>query len=218
MIKDLIFSNVNNVVVADGQFPKSVIIKNILKNANTIICCDGAINNLIKYNIIPNYIVGDCDSISSRIADKYNTKIITIKDQNSNDLTKAIHFAKKLKLDNIIIMGATNLREDHSLANISLLSSYATLFKKIIMISDYGVFTPLIDSKILLNSFFGQQISFFTFEFNAEVTCLELKWPLKNFQFTYFYSGTLNEATSNILQIESKGSILIYQVFSENKT
>lgn len=217
MIKNCIFDNKFNVILADGQFPSSKEILNILATASTIICCDGAINNLIKHNIEPNYIIGDCDSFSSEIQDKYKNKIIIIKDQNYNDLTKAVNFAKELKLDNIVIIGATNLREDHSIANISLLITYAKDFKKIIMLSDYGIFTPLINSTITLNSFIGQQISFFTFDANSEVTCLELKWPLRNFKFVNFYSGTLNEANTNNLHIESKGNILIYQAFSENK-
>ncbi|HMT03878.1 MAG TPA: thiamine diphosphokinase, partial [Burkholderiales bacterium] len=117
----------HNVIIADGLFPKNKYLKNLILTSNSIICCDGAINKLIKHNVEPHYIIGDCDNLNPIIQSKFANKIIKITEQNSNDLTKAINFAKKLKLDNIIILGATGLREDHTIANIALLADYIKL-------------------------------------------------------------------------------------------
>ena len=135
-----------NIILAHGEFPQDKYLQGLLLNqininagihknnidnaSRVLICCDGAIENLIKYPNYyePNYIIGDCDSIDSATRHKYKDKIITITNQDINDLTKAIELAYTLGLEDIIILGATGLREDHSLANIALLTTYVSKF------------------------------------------------------------------------------------------
>ena len=51
------------VIVANGDFPFHKEPLLILQDANTIICCDGAVNHLVKNGMEPHYILGDMDSI-----------------------------------------------------------------------------------------------------------------------------------------------------------
>ena len=82
------------VVIANGAYPTHVIPAGIVENATYIVCCDGAANNLIARGIIPNAIVGDLDSLSDENKVRFSDIIVEIKEQESNDLTKA----KKCKL------------------------------------------------------------------------------------------------------------------------
>ena len=82
----------NTVILANGNFPKHKKPLKILKEAETIICCDGAINKLDELNIIPNQIIGDMDSITKKLKDKYRDQLIEIQSQNENDLRKAINW------------------------------------------------------------------------------------------------------------------------------
>ncbi len=70
------------------------------------------------------------DSIPGDLREKYAGKIITIKDQEINDLTKAVYFAQNVGQEEIVILGATGLREDHTLGNISLLADYMPHFRR----------------------------------------------------------------------------------------
>ena len=68
--------NSNSIVIlANGDFPNHLIPLNFLKKQNKILCCDGAVDKLIKYNIQPDIIIGDMDSISTK-SKKINKDII----------------------------------------------------------------------------------------------------------------------------------------------
>jgi thiamine pyrophosphokinase len=201
-----------NLIIADGRFPKTKYLQSLLTVATKIIACDGAVVRLIKHGIPPNYIIGDCDSITANIYQQFSQIIIKDSDQNSNDLTKAVNLAVKLQLDNVVILGATGLREDHTIANIVLLVEFYQSIKHITMISDYGIFT-VHQGVANITTIKGQQISLFAPLDGTTVNCKELKWPLTNYSFKLWNSGTLNEATGNNLTIKSNKPIIVYRAF-----
>ena len=51
------------VILANGEFPTHEIPLQILNEADFIICCDGASQNLLDYGLKPNLIIGDLDSV-----------------------------------------------------------------------------------------------------------------------------------------------------------
>ena len=200
--------NEYHVILANGEFPHHTYLHNMIINAQSIICCDGAVNKLIQHNII-----GDCDSLHPNIQKKYADKITTITDQSSNDLAKALNLAKEtLKIKHIIILGATGLREDHTLGNIALLLYYLDKFATISMISDFGIFTPHHSSSTLL-TMPGQQISFFSLNIDNSFSCEELKWPLRQLKLNAWNSGTLNEATGERLTVHVTHPAIVYRAF-----
>ena len=54
------------VILANGDFPSHPISLGKLQDAQTIICCDGAVNHLVKNGMEPHYILGDMDSIDHK--------------------------------------------------------------------------------------------------------------------------------------------------------
>ena len=132
----------------------------LLKEAKTIIACDGAKKTLYEKGIHPDAIVGDLDSIPAGLRERYADRIHHVEDQEINDLTKSVRFAHTQGYREVLILGATGLREDHTLGNISLLMDYAHLFKRVEMLSDYGLFTPILETTTFA-SYPGQQISIF---------------------------------------------------------
>ena len=115
---------------------------------------------LYEKGIHPNAIVGDLDSIPADLRKRYADRIHHVEDQEINDLSKSIRFAHAQGYREVLILGATGLREDHTLGNISLLMEYAPLFKRVEMLSDYGLFTPILETTTFA-SYPGQQISIF---------------------------------------------------------
>ncbi len=109
----------NCVVVANGRFPQTALPLHLLHQASVVIACDGAVEALDKAGITPTAIVGDLDSIPSRFREQYADRIHIVEDQEINDLTKSVRFAHRSGQQEILILGATGLREDHTLGNIS---------------------------------------------------------------------------------------------------
>lgn len=200
------------VVVANGSFPQTELPLYYLRKASVIIACDGAIHALHNNGFEANAIIGDLDSIPMILHQLYAGRIYQIKDQETNDLTKAIHFAHETGNTEVLILGATGLREDHTLGNISLLMDYVPLFTRIEMMSDYGVFTPLLQSATL-ESTPGQQISLFSLVPEGEISVSGLRWPLDKRKFTAWWQGTLNEATDTVFTVtlSRQAKVMVYR-------
>ena len=200
------------VILADGQFPTKESLLKELKEAEFLVVCDGAITYLDELNIKPNFIVGDLDSISNELKEKYSSKLVHIAEQMSNDLSKAFHYALFLGYKEFTILGATGKREDHALANISLLSVYHKKCDFVIMKDDYGEFT-IHTTPFTMDCAKGEQISIFSLNPSAKLTSKGLMYPLKQLSLPIWANGTLNEALGDSFSLESneESEIIIYK-------
>lgn len=134
--------------------------------------------------------------------------------QNTNDLSKTFFYCLELGFKEFIILGATGKREDHTIANISLLPKLAKECKSIVMKSDYGEFRVFL-TPCKINSLKGQQISIFCFNKDVKLTSRGLKYQLSSMCLLSLYSGTLNEATNNYFYVSSNTptEIIIYKAY-----
>lgn len=204
-------TKVDAVILANGDFPKHEIPLTILKNSDYIVCCDGAVDKLTPTGLYPQAIVGDCDSLSEENWIKYTNIIHQIKEQETNDLTKSVRFCIEQGKKNIIILGATGSREDHTIANISLLADYLEYTSDICMISDYGIFNA-IEKSSSFQSIPKQQISIFSLS-PTPLTVENLKYPIKNRILTNWWQATLNKALSYDFKIITSAETIIFRAF-----
>lgn len=191
------------VILAEGDFPTHEFPLGILSKCDKVICCDGAANTFINIGKMPMATIGDGDSIDSELKNKLN--FIFVPDQETNDLTKAINYAKDLGYKNIAIIGATGKRECHTIGNISLLMEYKRMGLNVTMFTDYCSIFPCKDY-ICIDSKVGQQISIINFG-ATNLTSEGLKYPI--YDFTALWQGTLNECTSNKCSIKADGEFLV---------
>lgn len=196
------------VVVANGKFPEHEIPLNILANADIVVCCDGATANVDRLGIIPTAIVGDLDSLTSFLKIQYADKLHHDPDQNTNDLTKAIKWCLSRNYANIDIVGATGLREDHTLGNIGLLPLYARMGARVRMLSDNGIIIPLLESQSI-DSFVGQQVSIFSPNNLTKITSTKLKYSLDSGVLNEYWMGTLNESLGENFTLDFDSGPLI---------
>ena len=160
----------------------------------------------------PHYILGDLDSIDEDLKNKYKDRIITLPDQDENDLRKSIFWVEENGGIKVDILGATGKRNDHSLSNIFIQLQFPTSLK-CTLITDYGYFKT-IEGTDEFQSFKGQQVSLFSTDPEIEITSRNLKYSLISTRITELYSGSLNESVNeNFTLCISHGKILVYQVF-----
>jgi len=100
------------IILANGSFPVHATPFASLHNAKRIICCDGAAQNLLNAGLEPDFIIGDLDSVSDEIKQRFASVLIHQAEQETNDLTKAVHFCIENNWTEITILGATGKRED----------------------------------------------------------------------------------------------------------
>ena len=210
-----LIQNFKTIVLANGDFPKHKIPLGFLHNAEQIICCDGAAQNLLNQGLTPDFIIGDMDSVSEEIKKQYSSILLHLAEQETNDLTKAVHFCLENNRTEITILGTTGKREDHTLGNLSLLTDYAEK-ANIQMLTDYGVFTPLLKTSTM-ESYPGEQISIFSLNPETVFSFKDLVYPVQNRKLTSWWQGTLNEAEKDSFTIEfNKGEVLVFREYKVN--
>lgn len=206
------------VIVANGLFPSREESLTYLREASVLIACDGAAETLLAKGFRPTAIVGDLDSLPDEIRYSSVCEVRHFEEQMTNDLTKSVSFAHEKGYKRILILGATGLREDHTLGNISLLTNYIDLFERVEMMSDFGVFIP-IKTSTRFHSRVGEQISIFCITPQVELTTSGLRWDVTNRRFECWWQGTLNEALGAEFSIsfEGEGRIVVYKAFDDCK-
>lgn len=203
------------VIIANGAFPQRAGLIEVLKQADFLICCDGAIQNLDDYQIYPNLIIGDLDSIPSALRKKYEQVLHFNPDQYTNDLTKAVCFAQEQGFSSIKILGATGKRDDHTLGNLSLLLLYAQN-TDVELLTDYGKWIAVFKDAVF-DSFKGQQVSVFSANPETEIYSENLRYPLSGMKLKYLWTGTLNESCGDQFSLRfDKGELIVFRSFKES--
>lgn len=199
------------VILADGNYPEVPEPLSLLSRVACVACCDGAADAYLSKGKVPHAIVGDGDSLSVESRKRYSDIFHIVSDQETNDLTKTFNFLFNQGKRCIALLGATGRREDHTLANISLLIEYMHRGAHVRMYTDYGLFIPCNGTSVF-SSFPGQQVSIFNFG-SREMHADGLRYPL--FDFGNWWQGTLNESVDNQFTISAKGDYLVFLTYKK---
>ena len=196
------------ILVLNGKLFKKSKLTLFLKDYSKIICVDGAANKVINANMKPDYIIGDLDSISRINLVKYKNKIIELKDQNYNDLQKALNWLKNNGTSNIDVIGFDGKRADHMINNFNIIIDDINNFN-IKIITERGTFYT-VDKKMTFNNILNKSVSLFNKNPNNQISSKGLKYELKDRILLNMYEGTLNLAIQNDISLTTKHKILIF--------
>ena len=196
------------VILCDGAFPTEPYPLFLLDSADAVVCCDGALEKLLAHNpsARPAAVIGDMDSLSASLQEQYASLVVKVDEQDFNDQTKAMRYVLKHypEATDITILGATGLREDHTIGNLGLLMEYTRLFdlgeRRVSAVSDYGTAFAITDS-CDLHLGEGRRISLFSADNSLRITSTGLKWPLDDVVFDAWWKATLNRTTEPIVSL-----------------
>lgn len=203
----------NICIILNGKIKNYDYIKDIINknNYDYIICADGGANHSYKMGIIPDYIIGDLDSISSKIIDFYKSKDVKFEKfpskKDETDTEICIYLASKLNAKEIDFIGALGGRIDHMIANINLLYYVRSkgIFTRII--SEKEDIYIAIDEEISINGDIGDTISVIPLNGDAKgVTLKQLEYPLNNYNMKF----SVPLGISNVM-LDKKCSIKVEQ-------
>ena len=183
------------IIIANGRSPEKQTVNYFVKKGfSTIICADGGANSAMKLGIIPHYIIGDLDSIKKETIKYYKNKV-TIKKykrQNDTDVEKCLKFAIKNGYEEVVLLGVTGDRLDHTICNLGIVIKFYQKIK-ISLIAEKSILVPT-NKFIKLISKAGETISIYAFNNTTKITSKGLKYKLNN---THLPFGE-RESTSNV--------------------
>ena len=132
-------------------------------------------------------------------------------------MTKAVQFCIKKGFKDLVILGATGLREDHAIGNISLVAQYAEEVN-VQMVTNHGIFRSIKKTSEFI-SFPGQQVSIFPLNSETRIISKNLRYPLDEVRFDAWWKGTLNESLADtfLLEMEEGESVIVFQTHQPKK-
>lgn len=196
------------VILCNGLFPSEPYPLYLLDSAEGVVCCDGALNKLLAHNpsARPLAVVGDMDSLPPEQQNAFRDILVAVAEQDDNDLTKAMSWVLREhpEVQDIVILGATGLREDHTVGNLGLLMEYTRLLplgeRKVSLVSDFGTAFAITGS-CDLHLGEGRRFSFFTADNSLKVTSTGLQWPLDDVVFDAWWKASLNRTTDPVVSL-----------------
>ena len=198
------------IIIANGRAPsKSVINFFKSKGYSTLICADGGANSAFKLGLVPDYIIGDLDSIFPETLKFYSDKstIIKVKRQNDTDVEKCLKFAIRKKFTEALLLGVTGDRLDHTICNLGIVIKFYQKIKCNI-VAENSYLTPT-DKTIILKSKAGETISIYAFDKQTKITSTGLKYHLRNSSLPFGEKeSTSNVAIKNQVKLIVKGGII----------
>jgi len=102
-----------------GNRPLSSKVIELAKNS-LVVAADAGADRLLKFNIVPDWIIGDLDSVSEKTITKLEDWTITNKDIQKTDLEKAVDYAFAKGVKDVVIVGWEGGRIDHTLATLGM--------------------------------------------------------------------------------------------------
>jgi thiamine pyrophosphokinase len=204
----------NILIAADGTWPRKAIWKPLVDNCQIVIACDGAIVQLLQNDIIPDYVIGDLDSIPSEIIESQikslDITVIPMLNQNSSDLSKALKYCQNLTAKRIDVIGVEGGRLDHQIgAYFSLCEQNSNA---ILHLDEWSIRLVMEEGLTIDSIEKGKNISLFAIGSVEDVNISGVKWPLIMKQLTAGTSGLHNESTGEKIQVSHSGGDLLLLV------
>ena len=104
-------------VAGDRPLPATV---EDLANDALVIGADGGGERLLAAGIEPDVVVGDLDSLSAVAQKQFSDRLVRNSAPDSSDLEKAVAWARTEGADDIVVIGWSGGRLDHTLAALAL--------------------------------------------------------------------------------------------------
>ena len=104
-------------VAGDRPLPATV---EDLANDALVIGADGGGERLLAVGIEPDVVVGDLDSLSAVAQKQFSDRLVRDSAPDSSDLEKAVAWARTEGADDIVVIGWSGGRLDHTLAALAL--------------------------------------------------------------------------------------------------
>ncbi|EEH98184.1 thiamine pyrophosphokinase [Clostridium sp. 7_2_43FAA] len=202
------------IIVSGGEAPSKQLLLNEIKNSNLIIGADKGCEVLYNYNISPNYILGDFDSADKDIIKAMEVsgceKIKYKKEKDFTDTEIAFNLAVEKGAKEIVLLGGTGTRYDHSLSNLGLMLK-ALKMSIILKIIDDNNIIFLTDKSMILKGNKGDTISFHAYcECVKNLNICGSKYDLINYDLCLGDGlTTSNEFIGNDIKITFDSGILM---------
>lgn len=203
----------NRCVIIGGGDCSVELLKAHITLDDYVICADSGYDTAIKSDISPDLLIGDFDSIN--VIPENVSRITLPVEKDVTDSVAAFNEGVKQGYNEFVLFGGTGGRNEHTLANISLMANASRKGIDFTIIDEKHIFRSITNSWVKIKKQENQQISVFAYGNIADgVTLKGLFYPLKCFSLDPFDGalGTSNHIVDEYGEITvKKGTLVIIE-------
>lgn len=195
------------VIISAGSIADYTYTKGFIEKGDFVICADGGLAHAKNMGIVPDLTVGDFDSYQGEVTGevvRFNPE------KDYTDTHIAVTEALKRGYKEILLLGATGTRLDHTLSNIGLLEYILKKGASGCIVNETNKIM-VIDKSSTIKREEGWHLSLIPIGVVKGVTLKNLKYPLDNYDLKFAESlAVSNEFTDTDARIEIKeGSLIV---------
>lgn len=207
------------IIVAGGTWPSKKLLNKEVTAKNIIIAADSGANCLWEYQITPDYLIGDFDSIDSKILQLWENKKVSIErhpqNKDETDAQLALKKATSLGATEVVFLGCLGgKRVDHLLGALGLLTEASDLKIAACLKDDYQTIT-LLEEPTTIHGKSGEIFSLQAYgEPVKNLSISGSKYELKNYELKMGDALTLsNEFKNQTVNIQfTSGRLLLFRL------
>lgn len=195
-------------IVCNGESPPQALLHDHFEQADWCIAADGGYDILIAAGLRPQVVTGDLDSLANEVEE--GVRLVMNPDQETNDLEKALQLAMDEGARNVVVLGATGLKLDQTLKNLSVLLQFHSRFESIYF-DDERSRILILEKEAEMSLKIGTDISLFPLSGKVDGIVTEgLKYPLINESLENGYrDGSSNQVVSDPVRIQYRNGYLL---------
>lgn len=196
-------------IICNGEPPSRALARRLARAADLVVAADGGANTARRYRIRPDIIIGDLDSVSGATRRYFSDSLVLqVTRQDNTDLEKALDFVASASVPEVVVIGATGLRIDFTLGNLSVLWKY-TSFMNLRFTGDGWTAMP-VGKKRVVHAPKGTTVSLIPFGACDGVTLRGLHYPLTDASMSIGEIGVSNVVRTSPFSVRVKrGKMLL---------
>ncbi|MBU1984306.1 thiamine diphosphokinase [bacterium] len=175
-------SEYDGLIVANGQTVQRALFRALRNRSSLVIALDGGLEQLRRWNVVPDHVIGDFDSVSVSALDwarKHNARIHRRPSQEEPDVAKGLDLCRRLGCSTAAVIGFAGSRVDHMLATLHFALKARKL--SIELFTDEAVLFPLkggVSCEFVVPA--GHLVSWFGCPVAEHCTLAGVVWPFRN--------------------------------------
>ena len=188
------------VIIAGSPDTDIHFIKSTVQTDDYVICADKGYSYAKAAGILPDMIVGDFDSCADQLPQNCEIVRLNVK-KDDTDTAVCVNYALERGYDELVIMGATGGRLDHSYANLCLLEYISSCGAAGELLSEHEKIMILQNGEYLFHQHLGKTFSVFPFGCERAVATIQgAEYPVERFVF----ESRITRGLSNIFAEQSR--------------